>query len=58
MDAVDRIAWREVLRELRELEAEYEKVSRAKGEHCASKNAREKEQPLIELENSAQASRS
>jgi hypothetical protein len=49
MDAVDRIAWREVLRELRDLEAEYERVSREKAEHCASRDARESAPPLIEL---------
>lgn len=49
MDAVDKIAWREVLRELRELEAEYERVSREKAEHCASKDGHDAAQPLIEL---------
>jgi hypothetical protein len=49
MDAVNRIAWREVLRELRDLEAEYERVSREKAEHCASKDAPASAEPLIEL---------
>jgi hypothetical protein len=49
MDAVNRLAWREVLRELRELEAEYERVSREKAEHCSSKQSAEAVPQLIEL---------
>jgi hypothetical protein len=49
MDAVERIAWRQVLRELRDLEAEYERAVREKSDHCASKHAEEAPKPLIEI---------
>jgi hypothetical protein len=51
MELKHKAAWREVLKELRALEAEYEKVSREKAEHCARKHAEAEEpKPLIELD--------
>jgi hypothetical protein len=49
MDAVEKMAWRQVLRELHELEAEYERVAREKTEHCSSRNAAEQPETLIEI---------
>jgi hypothetical protein len=50
MDRETKAAWREVLKDLRKLQSEYEKAAREKEEHCASRRAAGEPKPLIDIE--------